>query len=225
MMKLLVVIQLLFLAPLAQGEEILKDFDSLGGNDVLMNRAQLLQPEKDVRVVQDRIVKRRWRHELSPTYANFVGGDAYLESQSLGLDYHLHINHQWSVGLSYFSVFNQLSKEGRYLIDADELIPDVDQPESGYELIGNFSPIYGKINFLDMGVLQFDVYAIATVGNMTLKSGQKSTYSAGAGFGLWISQHLTSRFEIRQRYYEAQRISGATDISSTLVSLSFGYML
>lgn len=225
MKVLLVLVSVFLFTQIAHGEDILKDFDSLGGNDVLMNRAKLLQPEKDVSIVQNRIVKRKWRNELSPTYTNFIGGDAYVETQSLGLDYHLHINHQWSVGVSYFTAFNKLSREGRYLIDSEELIPDVDQPESGYEILANFSPIYGKVNLFDMGVLQFDIYGIGTYGKIKLKSGDTNTYSAGLGLGLWISQHLTSRLEIRQRFYEAQRFDGATDIEATLASLSFGYML
>ncbi|MCB0377062.1 MAG: outer membrane beta-barrel domain-containing protein [Bdellovibrionales bacterium] len=224
MKKLLTLVILFLVSPFAHGD-IMKDFDSLGGNDVLINRAKLLQPDKKVKVVQDRIVGRRWRNELSPTYANVIGGDAYLNTQTVGLDYHLHINPFWSAGLSYFTAFNSLSKEGRYLIDSDGLIPDVDQPKQGYELLVNFSPIYGKINLFDYTVLHFDVYGIGTYGKIDLKSGQQDTYSVGAGFGLWISQHITSRFELRQRFYQVERITGATDINATLASFSLGYML
>ena len=205
--------------------DIMKDFDSLGGNDVLIDRAKMLQPDKNVSVVQARTVARRWRNELSLGYNNVIGGDAYLETQMLNLDYHLHINPRWTVGLSYFNAYNKLSKEGRYLLATDELIPDVDHPKSGYEVVGNFSPIYGKVNMFDMGVLQFDMYAILTYGNITLDSGATSTYSVGAGLGLWLSQHLSSRLEIRQRFYEAQRIGGSTNVETTVAGVSFGYLL
>lgn len=205
--------------------DILEDFDSLGGNDVLMNRAKVLQPEKDVSIVQNRIVDRTWRNELSAGYSNVLGGDAYLQTQMLALDYHLHINPYWSVGLGYFSAYNKLSEEARYLIDDNKLVPDVDQPDSGYELLANFSPIYGKLNIFNMGVVQFDVYGILSYGNIRLKSGETATYTWGAGFGLWISQNLTTRLEVRQRYYEAQRFGGPTNIDTTTASLSIGYML
>lgn len=205
--------------------DILKDFDSLGGNDVLMNRAKVLQPEKNVKVVQNRIVDRKLRSEFSAGYSNVIGGDAYLQTQMLSLDYHLHINPYWAVGVGYFSAFNKLSNEGRYLIDQNQLVPDVDEPTSGYEVFGNFSPIYGKINMFNMGIVQFDVYGILSYGNIKLKSGETNTYTWGAGFGLWVSQYLTTRLEIRQRFYEAQRFGGASDIDTTTASLSFGYML
>ena len=225
-MRLLTILFVIQVFPsLALAEDIMKDFDSLGGNDVLINRAKVLQPDKDVKIVQNRVVKRKWRNEFSGNYANVIGGDAFLETQSLGLNYHLHINHRWAVGAGYFAAFNNLSKEAKFLIDQNGDVPDVDEPQRGYEVFANFSPIYGKINLLDMGVVQFDTYGIVSFGTLQLKSGNTQTYSVGAGFGLWFSQHLTSRLEIRQRFYESQRFGGPTDIQATLASFSIGYML
>ena len=223
-MKVILICSIILCSLSAQAD-ILKDFDSLGGNDVLIDRAKKLQPDKNISVVQSRTVSRRWRNEFSLGYNNVIGGDAYLQTQMLNLDYHLHITPRWSVGLSYFSAYNKLSPEGRYLIDGDALIPDVDQPKSGYELVGNFAPIYGKVNMLDMGVLQFDIYAIVTYGNIALKSGNTNTYSVGAGMGLWLSQHLSTRLEVRQRFYQAQRFGGTKDLETTVAGVSFGYLL
>ena len=224
-MKALFLLPVIVLTSLIAHADIMKDFDSLGGNDVLVNRAKALEPDKDVKIVQNRIVDRRWRNEFSLGYNNVVGGDAYLQTQMLNLDYHLHINPHWTVGARYFSAFNQLSREGEYLLTADNLVADVDQPESGYEVVGNFAPIYGKLNVFDMGVVQFDIYGLASFGNITLKSGDTSTYSVGAGIGLWISQYISSRVEIRQRFYQAQRTSGPVDIETTSIGFSLGYLL
>lgn len=224
MKKAFLVLVLLWLGRVAQAD-ILKDFDSLGGNDVLINRAKVLQPDKNIKVVQNRVVDRRWRNELSAGYNNVVGGDSFLNTQMLALDYHLHINPYWQVGLSYYSAFNSISKEGKYLMQQNQLVPDVDQPDSGYELVGNFAPIYGKVNMFGMGVAQFDVYGLVSYGNIKLKSGETPSYTYGAGLGLWISQHLSARFELRQRNYQAQRFGGAEDVNTTNVSLSFGYLL
>ena len=223
-MKKLALVITLLICQWAQAD-IMKDFDSLGGNDVLIDRAKKLQPNKNVTVVQNRTVDRYLRNEFSIGYNNIVGGDAYLQTQMLNANYHLHINPRWAVGLSYFSAFNKLSSEGEFLVDADGLIPDVDAPDSGYELVGNFAPIYGKVNMFDLGVIQFDVYALVSYGRIKLQSGDSDTYSLGAGLGLWISQHLSSRFEIRQRAYTAQRFGGTQDMSTTSVGFTFGYIL
>ncbi|MEM7646476.1 MAG: hypothetical protein AAF203_06180 [Pseudomonadota bacterium] len=72
---LIALISTLFFAQAAFAD-IMKDFDSLGGNDVLINRAKVLQPDKNVKVVQNRTVDRRWRNEFSAGYSNVMGGEA-----------------------------------------------------------------------------------------------------------------------------------------------------
>ena len=215
---------LLFLNPLNVYGDILEDFDSLGGNDVLINRVQLSKPDKKVKIVQNRTVDLHSRSEFSIGYGNVIGGDAYLQSQMLQFNYYFHINPRWSIGVSYFDNYNSLTKEGRFLIHYQELVPDLDQPDSGYEFIGNFAPIYGKINLFDRGILQFDVYLSAAYGLIDLKSGSTNILSAGGGVGLWISQHLSSRLELRQRFYKAQRFNGPVTLQTTLASISVGYL-
>ncbi len=223
-MKFFVFILLMFFSPLVHGD-IMKDFDSLGGNDVLINRARLLQPDKQIKIVQERIVDLHQRSEFSLGYGNVIGGDAYLQTRMLLLNYHFHIDPRWSVGLSYFEAYNELTREGYFLIHEEDLVPDVDQPDSGYELMVNFAPLYGKINMFDLGVVQFDVYLTGSYGRMELESGETGLFSVGGGLGLWISRHLTARLEIRQRFYQAQRFSGPVDMETTLVSFTFGYLL
>lgn len=225
MKKIVITALIAFLFSAPAQADIMEDFDSLGGNDVLMDRAQKLHPNKSVTVVQDRIVDQRFRHEINFGYNNVIGGDAYLQTQTLNLNYYFHINPRWTVGLNYFQAYNKLSREGEFIIANDRLVPDVDAPKSGYEVVGQFAPIYGKVNMFDMGVLQFDMYALVTYGNINLASGGTDTYSVGAGLGLWISQHLATRLQIRQRFYQAQRFGGAVDIETTVAGISFGYML
>ncbi len=222
-MRNIIFVFLMFFTPLIHAE-IMKDFDSLGGNDVLINRARLLQPDKRIKVVQDRIVDLNKRSEISLGYGNIIGGDVYLQTQMLLFNYYFHFNPRWSVGLSYFNAYNKLSQEGYFLIHNEELVPDVDQPDSGYELIGNFAPIYGKINMFDMGIVHFDMYLIGGYGRIGLTSGETGLLIIGGGLGLWISQHLSARLEVRQRFYKAQRFTGPVEMQTTLASFNFGYL-
>ena len=223
-MKNFIFIFLVFFVSLAQAADIMKDFDSLGGNDVLINRARLLQPDKQIKVVQDRIVDLNMRSEVSLGYGNVFGGDAYLQTQMLLFNYFFHFNPRWSLGFSYFDAYNKLNKEGYFLLHVDELVPDVDQPDFGYELMGNFSPVYGKMNMFDLGIVHFDVYLIGSYGRINLKSGNTGLLSVGGGLGLWVSRHLSTRLELRQRFYEAQRFTGPIDMKTTLASFTFGYL-
>lgn len=210
--------------------DLMKDFDSLGGNDVLLEKAKALNPEAQIRIVQDRVVSRRNRLELAPEFSTVLGGDAYNMTQNLGINLHYHITPHWSVGAKYNYSFNKLREEAEYLIQdkaasGKSQIPQIDYPKQQAELVLNWYPIYGKMNLYDLGVVHFDIYAILGGGQTELKSGPTGSYTAGGGIGLWVSQHLTTRLEFRYEGYTAQRYSGETEMNTTVAGIQVGYML
>lgn len=214
----------------AQAGDLMKDFDSLGGNDVLLEKAKALNPEAQIRIVQDRVVVRRNRVELSPEFSSVLGGDAYNKTSNLGLNLHYHITPQWSLGLKYNYSFNQLRPEGENLlsdtsVDGKGRIPDIDHPKQQAMLLVNWYPIYGKMNLYDLGVVHFDIYAVAGAGQIELKSGRTTSYTGGAGLGLWVSQHLSTRFELRYEGYTAKRYNGDANMNTTVAGIQFGYLL
>ena len=80
---ILAVSLVLTLGSTARAADLMKDFDSIGGNDALLDRAKALNPEERVRVVQDRIVTRRNRVEIAPEYSNVVAGDSLIQPITL----------------------------------------------------------------------------------------------------------------------------------------------
>lgn len=220
----------LFTAETAMSADLMKDFDTLGGNDVLLEKAKALNPEAQIRIVQDRVVSRRRRVEISPEFSSVLGGDAYNMTSNLGLNAHYHFTPQWSVGLKYSYSFNQLRQEGEYLINDVSVsgkaqIPQIDFPKQQAQLVVNWYPIYGKMNLYDLGVVHFDIYALAGGGQIELKSGMTTSYTAGGGIGLWVSQHLSTRFELRYEGYTAKRYTGDTNMNTTVAGIQVGYML
>jgi outer membrane immunogenic protein len=211
---------------------LMKDFDSLGGNDVLLEKAQTVNGDAQVstRVVQDRAVVRRARIEISPSYENVLGGDAYNKTQELGLNVQYHINPHWSVGAKYGYAMNSLRPEGQNLLDGKTaggatLIPDIDYPKSEMLALLDWYPIYGKMNLYDLGIVHFDLYTILGAGLVELKSGTKPSYTAGGGLGIWWSKHLTTRLELRYQTYRATHYTGDSDMNLTVAGLQIGYLL
>lgn len=218
--------------PQSESEEVnapqglLQDFDSLGGNDVLLEKARLLSPDQKVEIVQDRIVDRRLRFELAPEFGSTVGGDSYNNTNNFGLNAHFHINPYVSLGAKYTVHTNQLTNEARNLLNnKTDIVPDLDWPLSQALALVNVYPIYGKMNMFNMGVVHFDLYGIVGGGVIELRRGQSTTYTGGIGLGLWISQHLTSRIELRYQGYEAQWLNGPVQMDTTVASVQFGYLL
>jgi outer membrane beta-barrel protein len=213
-----------------QKNQLLSDFDALGGNRVLLEKAQALSPETTVLIVQNRQVSRRRRFELAPEYANIVGGDPYVKTQSLGMNLHFHITPHWSLGLKYVYALNELRPEGEALIydrklTRDGLVPDVmDYLKSETLAVLNWYPIYGKVNLFDLGVAHFDVYAVAGGGFVELAKGRSNTYTGGAGVGFWFVPHYTLRTELRFQTYDQQIYSGKRSLQTTVLNIQAGYL-
>jgi outer membrane beta-barrel protein len=224
------VVFLLMLPAVPVRAEILEDFDKLGGNDVLAEKLDVLQPELRTKVVQERTVKRINRLEIAPEFTSVLGGDAYLNTAGVGAAMQFHFTPYVSLGARYNRFANNFSSEGENLIRDSEItgknvVPDVDIPLSQSLAFVNFYPIYGKLNLWNRAVTQFDMYAQMSYGNIVLRSSTQKTWGGAAGLGFWFSQHLSTRFEIGYQTYDAQRLAGPQKMNLTVANLQVGYLL
>jgi outer membrane beta-barrel protein len=213
------------------------DFDSLGGNQPIYERAKAISSEKTVSIVQNRMVSRVKRIELAPEISGTFGGDSYNRTKSLGLNAHYHFNPRWSVGARYEYAFNTLTPEGKAMV-ADAIAdfnnnpgnpsvpyPAIDYPKSQMLAFVNWYPFYGKLNLLDKAIAHFDIYGILGGGQVELSSGATTTYTGGLGVGFWINQHLTSRMEMRYQTYSTKSFDETKKLDLAVTSLQVGYLL
>jgi outer membrane beta-barrel protein len=221
----------------AADESLTSEFDSLGGNKTLLEKAKALEPDINVTVIQKRFVSRTGRIEISPEISGTFGGDTYTRTQNMGLNLHYHINHRWSLGAKYNQSYNRLTPEGEALINASiedykknpgspgVAYPQIDYPTNEYMATINWYPIYGKINLLDRGVLHFDMYFLAGGGQVKMSSGNTSSSTAGAGIGMWFNQNFTSRLEVRYQGQKAMYLDGEKNLDLAIASVQMGWML
>jgi hypothetical protein len=87
-------------ATASKNSGLMKDFDTLGGNDVLLDKARQLNPDQRISVVQDRIVQRRNRFEIAPEFASVLGGDPYNHTNGFAFNAYFHINPHWLLARS-----------------------------------------------------------------------------------------------------------------------------
>lgn len=203
--------------------DLSKDFASLGDNQAIAEKAKQMDPNNKVSIVQNRMVDLNSRFELGINYGLVAGGDTNYRTQNLGANLDFHINPKWSVGLRYYRSYNNLTSEGEeYYQNARARgaaggweTPALDYPIDTGLFVVNWYPIYGKFNFFDLGIAHFDIYTLAGYGKTLLDSGLSDTYTAGGGFGLWATQNIASRFEVRYQTYQDQAISRATFTKDT----------
>lgn len=214
-----------------------KDFDSLGGNRELLDKARAINPQMTTTIVQQRMVERRNRVELSPEVGNVFGGNSYLKSTSVGLNANFHFTPRWSIGARYSYYFNELTPEGKEAYDNANSdfnknpdnprvpFPQVDYPKSEMMGLINWYPIYGKMNLIDKMVAHFDVYLVGGYGQIELSSGGTGTWTAGAGMGVWWTPHLSSRLEARYQTYDTKSLASSRSIDQTIGTLQMGWLL
>lgn len=211
-----------------------KDVDGLGGNDALLEMSERLNPETKSRIVQDRIVDRHNRLEVGINYGGVMGGTTYLQTQNIGATLDFHLTPRWSIGARYYSFQNGLTPEGERVKDEAlannavgnrATIMDIDRPQNATIGTINWYPVYGKINFFDKAIAQFDFYLLAGGGQIQLESGSTGLATAGLGFGLWMTKHVSARAEIRYQAYKDQIVTGSRDINSAAATVGLGWIL
>ena len=210
------------------------DVDSLGGNQDLMKKVKAIDPNNRVRVVQKRSVDRHYRLELGFNYGAYSDGDPYLKTDSIGGQVEFHINPTFSVGARYASLSNTLSAEGERVFDQASSLRaqgvntgTVEVDPAQETILGTISiyPLYGKLNFFNRSIAQFDFYAIGGAGTTKLKSGSSPTYTAGGGLGVWMSQHISGRLEARWQGHQDQIGGEARTLNQSVLTASFGFLL
>ena len=210
------------------------EIDSLGGNDALVERAKLLDTDNQTRIVQKRTVDRYSRIEASFGGGIVTGGDSYMNTNGVNGSLQWHFSPRISLGVSYSKHYNSLTNEGRTVFDEAQRrqqrgdnfeVPDIDYPIQSTMAFVNIYPIYGKLNFFNLGISQFDLYAQVGYGKIELSSGSTDTYSAGGGAGIWWSNYFTTRFETKWQRYSDKVYTGSRQLDLVVISGSIGLML
>jgi outer membrane beta-barrel protein len=107
----------------------------------------------------------------------------------------------------------------------DSSVPEIDFPSSSWLVTTSYYPLYGKLNLFDWRVVQFDVYGVAGLGQMNLRSGVSGTWTAGGGIGFWWNNWFSSRFELRHQQYTDRVQTGNRDVGMLVGTFGFGVLL
>lgn len=240
-MKSLILVLLAALSlPVFASQDLNNEMDALGANKALMLKAKALDPENRTRIVENREVDRTYRLELSVNYGGYAaGGDPYVLTSTFGGQADFHLNPHWSLGARYQTYNNTLTNEGKNVYnDANQRIengeqgvrvPGIAYANNSWAGVVDFYPVYGKLNLFDASIAQFDLYVLGGAGQITLDTGTSPLYTAGAGIGVWLSKHFTTRLEARwQGYHENVWDGGeyiARNMNETILQASVGFLL
>jgi outer membrane beta-barrel protein len=222
----------LLLVTSAGANNLKNEISALGADGDILKRVKALSPRNRIRVVQKRSVDRNLRFEFGGGFGAISGGDPFLSTKVLLGRADFHLTPRYSLGVQYSSFDNDLNSEGKNRAELakkypnnDNLIPKTDHAISSTMAIFNWYPMYGKVNILDSAITQFDVYFLLGAGNISLQSGDTSVATVGGGLAFWISQHISTRLEVRYQTYEDRPEIQQRQLDQTVLSANIGFLL
>lgn len=224
-LSFILISSLLLSANLYAESKLMKNLGSLGANKKIIKRVNELDPENKIRIVQKRLVDRNSRVEINMGYGFITGGDPALSTKVLNANLEYHLNPKWSLGLRYTSYDNDPSSSEIASLDQGATRSDLDLAKQSNLVTLSWYPLYGKMNMLDMGIAQFDLYTLVGLGQIELDSGKTSMYSVGMGLGMWMNKYISTRLELRYQGYKDVIYTGERNIDQTVISASIGFLL
>lgn len=180
--------------------------------------------EDKVFVVNKRYSSLVNRHEVTFYGGNNFTADSHLSTQQLGLTYRYHLNSKWSFGLRYQEFYNKLTTTGEKLFEEEKLFPDTDFALNSKEFFVNYNTIYGKLRWSSSTVVYFDQYISLGVGEAELSFGDQNIYVADVGLSFWLGKHMSTRFGVRNEFYEQSQLRQVRSIHNAVGYVEIGYL-
>ncbi|MBX7231195.1 MAG: outer membrane beta-barrel domain-containing protein [Bdellovibrionales bacterium] len=175
-----------------------------------------LAPFTDVAVIQRKFLPHTGRFELSasgmvglnnPFFNNF-GGEARAA-------YYFHEKH--GIEAQYMLFTNSQKTVTKNLEEKrDVLTSNLVTPKSYMGLAYKWAPVYGKITFLNVKIIPFDLFFTGGFGLTQTDKKQEPTFHLGSGQAFALSKSMAFRWDLVWNFYSAQvdATSGSGSTSS-----------
>ena len=201
------------------------------------------QEVPQISVVQNRFFHKSFRPELSIN-VGLILNEAYLNSITYGANLGFFFNEYLGIRTNYFKTSVSDSNDKKALNSMryrhrteDKMVsvnPDVVKINSGWDIEGEFSPFYGKLNILDKLIVYSDIYLSLGMGRISIdksfedengngdyvsESFSKLSFNLGLGQRFYIKQSMAVRIEVKDRIFD----NGKKVQNSIFASMGFSY--
>lgn len=185
-----------------------------------------LAPFTDIAIIQKKYLPKTKRFEFFPglglvmndAFFMNVGLNmrlAYFFSEYLGIEAAVHM-----IGTSEKQVTRDLSN------NKGVVTRTLVSPQGYYGLAARWTPVYGKMGFLDTTIVPYDLYFLGGAGSTQTNQGTNAaTFHVGTGQTFALKKWMAARWELSWFFYSAKTSTGAgagnfTNLWAT-VGLSF----
>ncbi len=179
---------------------------------------------KQVSVIQRRFLPRTERLQI------FVGptltlNDPWFNVYGGTLRATYNFTEAWGVELGYAFLSTSKSEALRELDKENNTIgKNIVNTKSYYSVDVNWTPIYGKMTWLDQQILYYDTYFSGGFGGTEIQGGNSQpTVHLGVGQIFSMSKKMAFRWDLSWNFFEAKQIDQTSNGSFNNVFLSAGF--
>lgn len=178
--------------------------------------------------VQSRYVPLRHRHEISLAGGKNFNTDSFVNSHNIDLGYRFYLSNRWFLGLSGSYVFNDWSKGGDRLIQAQDVnnsqLADVAFARYRADLLAGYHLFYGKFRLSMDQVFYFDHYVAAGPGYVDWVLGNQFGAVAETGLVFWFGRNMSLRFSVKDYFVKEIRMKSQSWAHNIIGGLQVGYV-
>lgn len=179
---------------------------------------------KQVSVIQRRFLPRTERLQL------FVGptltlNDPWFNVYGGTLRAAYNFKEAWGIEVGYAFLSTSKSEALRELDKENNTIGEnIVNTKSYYSVDINWTPIYGKMTWLDQQILYYDTYFSGGFGGTEIQGGKSQpTVHLGVGQIFSMSKKMAFRWDLSWNFFEAKQIDQTSNGSFNNVFLSAGF--
>ena len=161
---------------------------------------------KDVVVLQKRYFPKTHRFSLSLKGGGVVN-DAYFISSKLGSELSFYFTERWGLFVDYAVFSNSKKQHTDRLLNDRGVLTSFVAPKSLQSAGLRWTPMYGKVAFLQRKIVYFDHYFSLGYGNIRLDTGASTPLiSLGTGQIFPLNKSVAFHWDITLKHYTTQEI-------------------
>jgi outer membrane beta-barrel protein len=164
-----------------------------------------LAPFSDVAVIQKKFLPKTKRFEFFPGLG-IVMNDAFFLNVGLNLRLAYFFSEQWGIEAAAHMVGTSEKQVTRDLLDKKGIATrTLVSPQGYYGGAVRWTPVYGKMGFLDKSIIPYDLYFLGGGGMTATNQGTSSfTMHAGTGQTFALTKWMAARWELSWYFYNAK---------------------
>ncbi|MBT4761216.1 MAG: outer membrane beta-barrel domain-containing protein [Bdellovibrionaceae bacterium] len=182
-------------------------FEEIDGNN--LSSIYKLEPFSDIAVIQKRYLPKTERFEFSISGMSGLN-NAFFNNLGAGLRLGYHFIEKVGVELQYFAFSSSKRDVTESLESRSVRTSSIVTAKSYVGASIKWSPIYGKVSFLNESIVPFDMHFLLGAGQASTEDQDVPAFHVGGGQSFALSKGMSVRWDILLNFYQPEIVSTLT---------------